>query len=70
MNIYTYSNVFIIFLAIAAKCTSYTWQRFPRAFEYSAPHLWNKLPLNVRNAARLGVFKSVLKTHLFKQAFY
>ena len=33
-----------------------------RAFEYSAPHLWNKLPLNVRNAASLGVFKSVLKS--------
>ena len=40
-----------------------------RAFGYAAPHLWNSLPVEVRNSSSLSVFKSRLKTYLFRQAF-
>ena len=30
---------------------------------------WNSLPLNIRNLKEITVFKSHLKTHLFKMAF-
>uniref|UniRef100_A0A8C1LVW7 Reverse transcriptase domain-containing protein n=2 Tax=Cyprinus carpio TaxID=7962 RepID=A0A8C1LVW7_CYPCA len=40
-----------------------------RAFGFAAPHLWNSLPVEVRNSSSLSVFKSRLKTYLFRQAF-
>ncbi len=40
-----------------------------RAFSHAAPYLWNSLPQDVRNSESLIVFKSLLKTHLFRQAF-
>ena len=36
-----------------------------RAFSISAPQLWNDLPLDVRNAPTLSIFKTKLKSHLF-----
>ena len=36
-----------------------------RAFSVSAPSLWNKLPLNIRNANSVDSFKRQLKAHLF-----
>ena len=41
-----------------------------RAFSNSAPELWNKLPMDIRTANSLPSFKSKLKTHYFKLAFY
>ena len=41
-----------------------------RSFCYSAPSIWNSLPLALRNSASLPEFKKDLKTHLFRQAFY
>ena len=35
-----------------------------RAFSYQAPHLWNHLPLSVREADTICTFKSRLKTFL------
>lgn len=35
-------------------------------FRRSAPQLWNSLPPNIRNSDSLLIFKSRLKTHLFK----
>ena len=32
--------------------------------EYSAPHFWNSLPGDVKNASSLSTFKTALKTHL------
>lgn len=43
--------------------------RGDRAFSVAAPKLWNNLPLSVRLAPTLSVFKSSLKTHLFSLAF-
>jgi hypothetical protein len=36
-----------------------------RSFSYTAPRLWNCLPLLIRSANSLPVFKSKLKTYLF-----
>ncbi len=40
-----------------------------RSFSYMAPTLWNKLPVSVRSAPKLDIFKSKLKTHLFSEYF-
>ena len=39
------------------------------AFTVAAPFLWNSLPLEVKSSPSLNIFKSKLKTHLFKCAF-
>ena len=41
-----------------------------RSFAICAPRLWNRLPPDLRCAKNLNVFKSCLKTHLFKESFY
>ena len=40
-----------------------------RAFSVAAPRLRNKLPLQIRLSSSEAVFKTNLKTHLFKHAF-
>ena len=40
-----------------------------RAFSVAGPTLWNALPPAVRQANSIAVFKSLLKTHLFREAF-
>ena len=40
-----------------------------RTFTVAAPFLWNSLPLEVKSSPSLNIFKSKLKTHLFKSAF-
>ena len=40
-----------------------------RCFSVAAPTLWNDLPLHIRQASTLPVFKSLLKTHLFSLAY-
>ena len=40
-----------------------------RSFMASAPKLWNRLPSNIRAVNDLNCFKTLLKTHLFRQAF-
>ena len=40
-----------------------------RAFQVASPELWNRLPNDIRNAKTMDVFKSVVKTHLFRKAF-
>ena len=37
------------------------------AFSAAGPRLWNSLPLSLRSAPRLSVFKSQLKTYLFEE---
>ena len=38
-----------------------------RAFSVAAPKLWNELPPEIRDAPTLPLFKTMLKTHLFKK---
>ena len=40
-----------------------------RAFMYAAPKLWNALPEQIRNSTSVGIFKTQVKTYLFKIAF-
>ena len=40
-----------------------------RAFSVAGPTLWNALPPAIRRANSVAVFKSLLKTHLFREAF-
>ena len=40
-----------------------------RAFNYAAPMLWNALPLNIKTAPNIHLFKTLLKTHLFQFGF-
>ena len=40
-----------------------------RAFAARAPRLWNNLPLEIRIAGSLAVFKTKLKTHFYREAF-
>ena len=41
-----------------------------RSYSYAAANLWNKLPPHIRDSPSVGIFKSKLKTHLFKAHFY
>ena len=41
-----------------------------RAFSYSAPSLWNALPVHLRAPQSTDIFKNGLKTHLFNKAFF
>ena len=43
--------------------------RGDQAFAVTAPTLWNALPLAVRSANSLSIYKTHLKTHLFTLAF-
>ena len=36
-----------------------------RSFAVAGPKLWNSLPVHIRGAQSLGIFKSLLKTYLF-----
>jgi hypothetical protein len=37
-----------------------------RAFQHAAPSVWNTLPLDIRSAPTLNLFKSKLRTHHFR----
>jgi len=39
------------------------------AFRFSAPQIWNKLPLRIRETQTLPAFKRHLKTHFFQSAY-
>ncbi len=43
--------------------------RGDRAFCIAAPRLWNALPLSIRQASSVNIFKSRLKTFLFSKAY-
>ena len=40
-----------------------------RSFSHAAPTLWNKLPEDIRAINSMSLFRSRLKTHLFKIAY-
>ncbi len=44
-------------------------RRGDRAFSVVGPRLWTSLPVQLRIAPSLSVFKALLKTHLFSLAF-
>ncbi|XP_075963092.1 uncharacterized protein LOC142966290 [Anarhichas minor] len=54
-------------LSLPLRTKHRTWG--DRAFAISAPSLWNSLPKHIRDCTELSIFKSQIKTHLFKTAF-
>ena len=40
-----------------------------RAFSYAAPNLWNNLPMEIRSITTVDLFKSSIKTFLFKSVY-
>ena len=40
-----------------------------RAFSICAPKLWNNLPHDIKCSSNINSFKTMLKTHLFRQAY-
>ena len=54
-------------LSLPARTKHRTWG--DRAFSVAAPTLWNSLPKSIRHCTDIHIFKSLLKTHLFKLAF-
>lgn len=40
-----------------------------RTFQWSAAHLWNNLPIGLRNCKTVESFKRQLKTYMYKKAF-
>ena len=40
-----------------------------RSFKYAAPTTWNSFPKQIRTCNNLTKFKSLLKTHLYKEEF-
>ncbi len=60
-----YSNQRLLFIPkTRRKC------RGDRTFSTTAPRLWNDLPMFIRMASSVAIFKSKLKTYLFDKAFY
>ena len=54
------------------KLNNTTWHNLcfgSLAFRISAPHIWNSLPTNIREAQSLLTFRRHLKTHYFQSAF-
>ena len=41
-----------------------------KCFSFTAPKVWNDLPVSLRQETSLDVFKSKLKTHYFREAFF
>jgi len=40
-----------------------------RSFSYAASFEWNRIPLQIKQANNIDLFKKLLKTHLFQKAF-
>ena len=41
----------------------------PRAFQTIAPKIWNQLPIEIKTCSDVDLFKTLLKTHLFKKSY-
>lgn len=54
-------------LAVPCSCRK---TKGDRAFEVVPPTLWNALPSDICSAVSVDIFRRMLKTYLFKQAFF
>jgi hypothetical protein len=41
-----------------------------RSFAIAAPTLWNNLPSSIKDSGTVSSFKKLLKTFLFKKAYF
>ena len=64
----------VIFLLAGFDLLMIAWYNLEnyggRAFSVVAPKLWNNLPLDIKLSPTANVFKSRLKTYLFKNSYY
>ena len=44
--------------------------KMENAFSFSGPKIWNSIPSNIRSVNDVNIFKTMLKTHYFEQAFH
>ncbi|XP_053543394.1 uncharacterized protein LOC128635289 [Ictalurus punctatus] len=51
-------------LVVPTQCGA---RSLSRAFTVTVPQWWNELPISIRTAESLTIFKKQLKTHLFRQ---
>ena len=56
-------------LLIPHKASNWGFSFFKRRFSVSAPTLWNELPISIRLAPSISVFRHDLKAHLFSLAY-
>ena len=56
-------------LRLALPATKFLSTLGSRSFTAAAPHLWNSLPIDIRNSPSHESFKAKLKTFLFRKAF-
>jgi hypothetical protein len=60
----------------STQCTTLNIPRYKcktfgqRSFSYQGPRLWNDMPSDLKQNMSLDSFKTQLKTHLFRKAFY
>ena len=53
---------------LTEKCSKLKWSG-DRAFSICGPKLWNELPESIRTCQSLDIFKTSVKTYLFRQYF-
>ena len=56
-------------LTLLEKNFSSKYRQTSAAFSINAPKLWNGLPRNIRESSTVEMFKTRLKTHLFRLAY-
>ena len=54
---------------IVTKTAKYKTLLGERAFSVNASHVWNSLPLELKNCTSINIFKQHLKTYLFRKHF-
>ena len=59
------TDIYIIILAIVPRSHKIRLGDSRGAFSVTEPKLWNSLPITIRSALIISIFKSVLKTYLF-----
>ena len=64
-----YSTAFILQFEVQRQWAKTKKTMGDRAFQVTAPFLWNKLPRSAREATSLESLKTLIKTFLFKESF-
>ena len=67
---YTHSALDIFWCGMFTAATWQTKYYGNRSFTIFSPRLWNGLPTAIRSADTIDIFKTSLKTHLFKNHFF
>ena len=58
-----------LLLEVPRTVSRATLSKADGAFSIAGPKLWNDLPAHIQNCTSLDIFKSKLKTFIFKEYF-